>query len=70
MARGSSYGSTAESVQAWRCTAGVDEQNGFCPDGALPIEHGDEVVAERNLWVDTSQQQQVLQSFLSIRIRL
>jgi nicotinamidase/pyrazinamidase len=29
----------------------VDVQNDFCPGGALPIEHGDEVVPVLNRWV-------------------
>lgn len=29
----------------------VDLQNDFCPGGALPIEGGDEVVAELNHWI-------------------
>lgn len=37
----------------------VDVQNDFCPGGALPIEHGDEVVAELNLWIAAAQQHQV-----------
>lgn len=30
----------------------IDVQNDFCPDGALPIAHGDEVVAPLNRWVE------------------
>nr|WP_201258020.1 isochorismatase family protein [Syntrophotalea acetylenivorans] len=33
----------------------VDVQNDFCPGGALPIEHGDEVVAALNPWIDAAQ---------------
>lgn len=29
----------------------VDPQNDFCPGGALPIEGGDEVMAELNRWI-------------------
>ncbi|MFW6056084.1 MAG: isochorismatase family protein [Chloroflexota bacterium] len=30
----------------------IDVQNDFCPGGALPIEHGDEVVPVLNRWID------------------
>ncbi len=30
----------------------VDVQNDFCPGGALPVPHGDEVVEELNAWID------------------
>ncbi len=29
----------------------IDVQNDFCPSGALPIEHGDEVVPALNRWI-------------------
>lgn len=37
----------------------VDVQNDFCPGGALPIEHGDDVVAALNPWIAEAQTQQV-----------
>ena len=33
----------------------VDVQNDFCPGGALPIEHGDEVIPVLNRWIDAAQ---------------
>ena len=30
----------------------VDVQNDFCPGGALPVPHGDEVVEQLNAWLD------------------
>ncbi|MCX4186636.1 isochorismatase family protein [Methylophaga sp. OBS4] len=30
----------------------VDVQNDFCPGGALPIEHGDEIIPVLNHWID------------------
>lgn len=32
----------------------VDVQNDFCPGGALPIEGGNEVVAELNRWIEAA----------------
>ena len=37
----------------------VDVQNDFCPGGTLPIDKGDEVVAELNVWIAAAQQHQV-----------
>ena len=32
----------------------VDVQNDFCPGGALPIEHGDEVIPALNRWIEAA----------------
>ncbi|MGQ9424791.1 isochorismatase family protein [Gilvimarinus sp. F26214L] len=37
----------------------VDVQNDFCPGGALPIEHGDEVVPVLNRWIEAALRKQV-----------
>lgn len=37
----------------------VDVQNDFCPEGALPIESGNEVVPELNRWLDVADEASV-----------
>ena len=32
----------------------IDVQNDFCPGGALPIEHGDEVIPVLNRWIEAA----------------
>jgi nicotinamidase/pyrazinamidase len=43
-----------EALQEGDAVIVVDVQNDFCPDGALPIERGDEVIPPCNLWADAA----------------
>ena len=35
----------------------VDVQNDFCPGGALPVPHGDEVVTSLNKWIEKAERE-------------
>jgi nicotinamidase/pyrazinamidase len=48
-----------EQLRAGDALLVVDVQNDFCPGGALPIDRGDEVVAELNAWIAAAQKQGV-----------